>query len=114
MTFYFRGECADFEALRPAVMRRSPAADEGEMLLDLRSRRPEDFVGMNSALAHWVLAQHHGLETRLLDVTRNPLVGLFNACRSAEVPDSHTDEDGRLHIFAVPNASRYPRRISVW
>ena len=103
IVLYFRGESRCYWDLRPSVMRftegKAPFRPvEVEMFNDLMIREPEAFNGLGSALAQWVLAQHHGLKTRLLDITRNPLVALFNAC------DDNCKKDGRLHVFAVPRS----------
>ena len=99
--FYFRGESKTEWELRPSIMRDERIDDclyeyESEMLVQLASKRPEEFNEIPSALAQWVLAQHHGLRTRFLDITKNPLVALFYACRE------HTGYPGQLHLFAVP------------
>ncbi len=102
---YFRGESrikgrgGEAWKLRPSLMRDAKLkANERNMLVELMSRRPEDFAAAPSALALWVIAQHHRLPTRLLDITRNPLVALFNACEDRE----SIKATGRLHVFSVP------------
>ena len=108
LVLYFRGESRCFPHLRPSVMRLPKPGEnplrsvEGEMLDDLMTRQPEAFNGLQSALAQWVLAQHHGLRTRLLDITRNPLVAVYNGS------SDYSTEDGRLHVFGVPKVMIKP------
>ena len=93
--FYFRGESVTGWELSPSLMRDGLIQYEAEMLTELMARRPSEFSGSDTAISQFVLAQHHGLKTRFLDITKNPLVALFHACQS------DPEKDGKIHIFAV-------------
>ena len=98
--FYYRGEGTNYNYLAPGVMRDSRfRASESEMLVEMRSRRPEDFGHETTAIGQMVIAQHYRLPTRLLDVTRNPLVALFHAAA-----DTTIKGNGRIHILAFPRS----------
>ena len=103
--FYYRGQSAPWR-LRPSVMRsRKSRRAEAEMLREAMTRRPEDFQSATNALSQWVLAQHHGLKTRLLDVTRNPLVAVYNACSE----DSEASDGVVCSATSLVNGERHRR-----
>ena len=101
LPLYFRGEQRSGWQPMSSVFRENLSDVEDKMLIDLASRRPEEMGNARTSLEQLQIAQHYGLKTRLLDITKNPLVALFFACEKDEQYDC---EDGRLHIFAVPGS----------
>ena len=95
---YYRGQNDANYKLEPSVMRnKSRRRHEGEMLRDLMTRRPDEFSRYASALDRWMCAQHHGLCSRFLDISTNPLTGLFFACDDPKKDDT----DGDLYVFVT-------------
>lgn len=99
-TIFFRGHSDSNYSLLPSIMRRNEWLEhECDLYNELTIECPSDFSKCESHLDILVEMQHYGLPTRLLDVTKNPLVALYFAC--VDSPNTN----GELVVFDVKNSA---------
>lgn len=103
-TVYYRGHSDANYLLLPSVMRKDKwLAHERDMYNELMIECTSEFNNCSSHLDSLVEMQHYGLPTRLLDITRNPLVALYFVCCD------DLKQSGELIVFDVENTeTKYP------
>jgi FRG domain len=96
--------------LKPSVGRVAHYKPETELQLFQEFRRLAlPYVKENRSLTEWdwlALAQHHGVPTRLLDWTTNPLVAFYFACEQSQ----RGKKDGEV-IAVQANQNRLDKSI---
>lgn len=107
----FRGQQDTNYELLPSIGRNRRSKfditifNEERNLIDAcKYRMPDVFRNDLSPIELLALLQHHGIPTRLLDVTENSLVALYFACNGAD------EKDGEVFVFKHNeiNTTNYP------
>lgn len=108
-TLYYRGHSNSNYTLLPSIMRKTSWLEhECDMYNETIIECPEAFQKCSTHLDYLVEMQHYGLPTRLLDVTKNPLVALYFAC----IDNNNTQ--GEFIVFDVDNELvKYPKSDTV-
>ncbi len=110
----FRGQANNAWKLMPTLGRLDyeinnecvATSEEKNMIEMAKNKMPDIFTNDLQPLELLALLQHHGMPTRLLDITENALVALYFACDDSE----QSDKDGEVIIFRdnLKGVTNYP------
>lgn len=95
---YYRGHTDTRYILEPSLYResnRNILKSEDKLYRDILSSKPHFFDECNTTLEKLVKMQHHGIPTRLLDLTENPLIALYFAC------NGNMNANGEVLVFNI-------------
>lgn len=99
VSLFFRGHANKEWTLTPGIYRKDITLQKEHTLAhEIIRYCPIEFQGYHSSFEKLVKMQHYELPTRLLDISMNPLVGLYFA-----VNEEYSNE-GELHIFLIKDS----------
>ena len=91
---YFRGQSSINYLCETGLYRNNGefVNSEKKLFKEMLVKNSNDFKNCNYTIEKMAKMQHYGLPTRLLDLTKNPLIALYFACEN-------TKKDGEIIFF---------------
>ncbi|MDR3266829.1 MAG: FRG domain-containing protein [Tannerella sp.] len=107
MTVFYRG----VNKVYPVETRHIPSLyyppnefykHEKEIFEEVISVFPEEMLAQKTAVEKLFLMQHYRFPTRLMDMSKNPLIDLFFACFPDKGQQDASKDDGIVYTYTVP------------
>ncbi len=92
---YFRGQETEFWDIEPSIFRNDMLSIEHQLMQIPLQKIPVEFREFKTMFDIMTKYQHYGMCTRLLDLTTNPLVALYFACK-LHGEEEYDTEDGKV------------------
>ncbi|MDY3345675.1 FRG domain-containing protein [Riemerella anatipestifer] len=95
--YFYRGHSDKSYDLKPSMYRKENFyVNEDKIYKETILNIPHEFYNCKSTIEVLVKMQHFGIPTRILDLTRNPLIALYFACID------NFDKDAEIIILDIP------------
>lgn len=106
---WYRGLTKASYRLVPTIARKPHSVRHELGLINVFKQNAAEFL-VDRPRSEWewlFVARHHSVPTRLMDWTESPLIGLYFAVNSADVPDKNDDVDGVLWLLRPVELNRH-------
>jgi len=64
---------------------------------------PDEMSAQKLTVEKLILMQHFRFPTRIMDISKNPLIGLFFSCFADRGQEKSLEKDGIVYVYAVSN-----------